>query len=51
MLCERVTSDDIARVIVRSTDISVQSLLQGERERLVHARDLSACLAGNERCW
>lgn len=36
MLSERVTSDDIARVVARTTGIPVQSLLKGERERLVH---------------
>ena len=38
MLGERVTSDDIARVVARTTGIPVQSLLKGERERLVHVR-------------
>ena len=38
MLGERVTSDDIARVVARATGIPVQSLLKGERERLVHVR-------------
>ena len=38
MLSERVTSDDIARVVARATGIPVQSLLKGERERLVHVR-------------
>lgn len=38
MLNERVTSDDIARVVARATGIPVQSLLKGERERLVHVR-------------
>lgn len=36
MLSERVTSDDIARVVARATGIPVQSLLKGERERLVY---------------
>lgn len=36
MLSERVTSDDIARVVARATGIPVQTLLKGERERLVH---------------
>lgn len=40
MLSERVTSDDIARVVARATGIPVQSLLKGERERLVHVGDL-----------
>ena len=38
MLGERVTSDDIARVVARATGIPVQSLLKGERERLIHVR-------------
>jgi ATP-dependent Clp protease ATP-binding subunit ClpB len=38
MLSERVTSDDIARVVARATGIPVQSLLKGERERLVRVR-------------
>ena len=38
MLGERVTSDDIARVVARATGIPVQSLLRGERERLIHVR-------------
>jgi ATP-dependent Clp protease ATP-binding subunit ClpB len=38
MLSERVTSDDIARVVARATGIPVQSLLKGERERLVYVR-------------
>ena len=40
MLSERVTSDDIARVVARATGIPVQSLLKGERERLVHVGTL-----------
>ncbi|KAI0290572.1 P-loop containing nucleoside triphosphate hydrolase protein [Russula brevipes] len=40
MLSERVTSDDIARVVARATGIPVQSLLKGERERLVHMEDV-----------
>ncbi|KAI0262358.1 P-loop containing nucleoside triphosphate hydrolase protein [Gloeopeniophorella convolvens] len=39
MLGERVTSDDISRVVARATGIPVQSLLKGERERLVHMED------------
>jgi ATP-dependent Clp protease ATP-binding subunit ClpB len=45
MLGERVTSDDIARVVARATGIPVQSLLKGERERLVHVR-ASSTLCG-----
>lgn len=36
MLHDRVTSNDIARVVARSTGIPVQNLLKGERDRLVH---------------
>ncbi len=43
MLGERVTSDDIARVVARATGIPVQSLLKGERERLIHV--CVSCLA------
>lgn len=39
MLHDRVTSDDVARVIAKSTGIPVQSLLKGEREKLVHVCD------------
>jgi ATP-dependent Clp protease ATP-binding subunit ClpB len=42
MLGERVTSDDIARVVARATGIPVQSLLKGERDRLIHVR--TSCL-------
>jgi ATP-dependent Clp protease ATP-binding subunit ClpA len=37
-LGERITSDDITRVVACSTGIPVQSLLKGERERLVYVR-------------
>lgn len=40
MLHDRVTSDDVARVVARSTGIPVQSLLKGEREKLVHVSAL-----------
>ncbi|KAK7034102.1 p-loop containing nucleoside triphosphate hydrolase protein [Favolaschia claudopus] len=40
MLHERVTSDDIARVVARATGIPVQNLLKGEREKLVHMEDV-----------
>ncbi len=33
---DRVTSDDIAKVVARATGIPVQSLLKGEKEKLVH---------------
>lgn len=36
MLHERVTSNDIARVVARATGIPVQNLLKGERDKLVH---------------
>jgi ATP-dependent Clp protease ATP-binding subunit ClpA len=36
MLHDRVTSNDIARVVARSTGIPVQNLLKGERDKLVH---------------
>jgi ATP-dependent Clp protease ATP-binding subunit ClpB len=36
MLHERVTSNDIARVVAKATGIPVQNLMKGERDRLVH---------------
>ncbi|KAN0109195.1 P-loop containing nucleoside triphosphate hydrolase protein [Russula decolorans] len=49
MLSERVTSDNIARVVARATGIPVQSLLKGERERLVHMEDsLKARVVGQD---
>lgn len=36
MLHERVTSDDIARVVAKSTGIPVQNLLKGKKEKLIH---------------
>lgn len=38
LLHERVTSDDVARVVGKATGIPVQSLLKGEKEKLVHVR-------------
>src|SRR6266704_3618740 len=38
MLHERVTSNDIARVVAKATGIPVQNLLKGERDKLVHVR-------------
>lgn len=38
MLGKHVTSDDIACVVARTTGVPVQSLLKGERERLIHVR-------------
>ncbi|KAG7449576.1 P-loop containing nucleoside triphosphate hydrolase protein [Guyanagaster necrorhizus] len=39
MLHDRVTSNDIARVVAKATGIPVQSLLKGERDKLVHMED------------
>ncbi|PAV15774.1 P-loop containing nucleoside triphosphate hydrolase [Pyrrhoderma noxium] len=39
MLHDRVTSDDVARVVAKATGIPVQSLLKGEKEKLVHMED------------
>ncbi|KAL4061946.1 P-loop containing nucleoside triphosphate hydrolase protein [Scleroderma yunnanense] len=36
MLHDRVTSNDISRVVAKATGIPVQNLLKGEREKLVH---------------
>jgi ATP-dependent Clp protease ATP-binding subunit ClpB len=36
MLHERVTSDDIARVVAKATGIPVRNLLKGERDKLVY---------------
>ena len=38
MLHDRVTSNDIARVVAKSTGIPVQHLMKGERDKLVHVR-------------
>ncbi|PFH48642.1 hypothetical protein AMATHDRAFT_149448 [Amanita thiersii Skay4041] len=40
MLHDRVTSNDIARVVARSTGIPVQNLMKGERDKLVHMEDM-----------
>ncbi|KZV60384.1 P-loop containing nucleoside triphosphate hydrolase protein [Peniophora sp. CONT] len=40
MLHDRVTSDDIARVVAKATGIPVQNLLKGERDKLVHMEDV-----------
>ncbi|ORZ18619.1 P-loop containing nucleoside triphosphate hydrolase protein [Absidia repens] len=37
---ERVTSDDIARVVSRMTGIPVRNLMKGEREKLLHIEDV-----------
>ncbi|RKP33419.1 P-loop containing nucleoside triphosphate hydrolase protein [Dimargaris cristalligena] len=39
LLHERVTSDDISRVVARMTGIPVQSLMRGEREKVLHMED------------
>ena len=36
MLHDRVTSNDISRVVAKATGIPVQNLLKGERDKLVH---------------
>ena len=41
LLHDRITPSDIARVVSRTTGIPVQSLLKGEKEKLVHVRCLS----------
>lgn len=46
LIHDRVTSSDIARVVARATGIPVQSLLKGEKEKLVHVSSqylLSLC--------
>lgn len=43
MLHERVTSDDIARVVAKATGIPVQNLLKGDRDKLVHVGILTCC--------
>lgn len=43
---DRVSSSDIARVVARATGIPVQSLLKGEKEKLVHvSRDSAATVS------
>ncbi|KAJ7847595.1 P-loop containing nucleoside triphosphate hydrolase protein [Mycena olivaceomarginata] len=39
MLHERVTSNDISRVVAHATGIPVQNLLKGERDKLVHMEE------------
>ncbi|KIM39539.1 hypothetical protein M413DRAFT_447019 [Hebeloma cylindrosporum] len=39
MLHDRVTSNDIARVVAKATGIPVQNLLKGERDKLVHMEE------------
>lgn len=36
MLHDRVTSNDISRVVAKATGIPVQNLLKGERDKLIH---------------
>ncbi len=43
MVHERVTSEDIARVVAKATGIPVTNLLKGEKEKLVRVR---RCLDG-----
>jgi hypothetical protein len=38
LIHDRVTSSDIARVVARATGIPVQSLLKGEKEKLIYVR-------------
>ncbi|KZT25315.1 P-loop containing nucleoside triphosphate hydrolase protein [Neolentinus lepideus HHB14362 ss-1] len=40
MLHDRVTSNDIARVVAKATGIPVQNLLKGERDKLIHMEDV-----------
>jgi ATP-dependent Clp protease ATP-binding subunit ClpA len=42
LIHDRVTSSDIARVVARATGIPVQSLLKGEKEKLVHVSCVNA---------
>ncbi|KAF5350193.1 hypothetical protein D9758_007827 [Tetrapyrgos nigripes] len=39
MLHDRVTSNDISRVVAKATGIPVQNLLKGEKDKLVHMED------------
>jgi ATP-dependent Clp protease ATP-binding subunit ClpB len=40
MLHDRVTSDDIARVVAKATGIPVTNLLKGEKDRLIHVSNI-----------
>lgn len=42
-LRDRVTSEDVAKVVARSTGIPVNSLLKGEKERLIHVGRFFLC--------
>ncbi len=44
MLHDRVTSNDIARVVAKATGIPVQNLMKGERDKLVHVCDHPPCI-------
>lgn len=45
MLHDRVTSDDISRVVAKATGIPVTNLLKGERDKLVHVSNLGHLLS------
>lgn len=49
MLHDRVTSNDISRVVAKATGIPVQNLLKGEREKLVHVRLSTASVKRTEQ--
>jgi ATP-dependent Clp protease ATP-binding subunit ClpB len=42
-LHDRVTSEDISKVVAKATGIPVQNLLKGEREKLVRVSGFSCC--------
>ena len=42
-----MTSNDIARVVVKATGIPVQNLLKGKRDRLVHVRAIAMAYPGS----
>eukprot|EP00123_Amoebidium_parasiticum_P013065 comp21743_c0_seq1/m.30786 comp21743_c0_seq1/g.30786 ORF comp21743_c0_seq1/g.30786 comp21743_c0_seq1/m.30786 type:complete len:759 (-) comp21743_c0_seq1:399-2675(-) len=49
LLSESVTSEDVAQVISRATGIPLTSLLQGEKERLLHMEEyLAARVVGQD---
>jgi ATP-dependent Clp protease ATP-binding subunit ClpB len=49
MLHDRVTSDDIARVVAKATGIPVQNLMKGERDKLVNVSLLPPGVVSNAR--
>lgn len=51
MLHDRVTSNDISRVIAKATGIPVQNLLRGEREKLVHVSHFSPPPNHSDDAW